>query len=144
MKNSLLFTLLISIAVATISCEDDKQERICETTCENETITGKVENTLGEIGFFRTNRSTDSIPRGAWIIYIGPDSLKNFLAPPNADEIILVPCNLNDSYKKDSLKVIVSGRRLSCCGLLTKPYLFATWGCKFEITSIRPLTDQDQ
>jgi hypothetical protein len=34
MKNSLLFTLLISIAVATISCEDDKQERICETTCE--------------------------------------------------------------------------------------------------------------
>ena len=141
MKNSLLFTLLISIAVATISCEDDKQERICETTCDNETVIGKVENTFGEINFHRMNRSIDPEPVGYWIINISTDSIKYNGPSDNADEIILVPCNLNDSYKKDSLKVIVSGRRLSCCGLLTKPYFRTSWGCKFEITSITTLTD---
>jgi len=59
MKNSLLFTLLISIAVATISCEDDKQERICETTFDDETITGNVENSLGEISFYGFKNSEE-------------------------------------------------------------------------------------
>ncbi len=139
----MLFTFMITIAFAIASCDEDSTERLCEITCDNEIVTGKVESAIGEITFFRTNLATDPEPYGNWIINISTDSIKYNGPSLNADEIVLVPCNLSEKYKSDSLKVVVSGRRLSCCGLLTQAVLRTSWGCKFEITSIRTLTDQD-
>jgi len=117
-----------------MSCQEEKQDVLCESTCDNEKIIGNVENVTGKIIYLDVIET--------WIIETHPDFINSPGYSPS-DEFALVPCNLGEGDKIENMTVVLSGRKLNCCKLITLPHLRFSWGCKFEITSITPLTDLD-
>lgn len=128
MKN--LMAYLIILPFLFISCQEEEvsYQSTCEVTCEDESVT-------------KVYTSTDGLIRK---VVIGPDSegdiLNTFYVIQDYENNILVPCNkLANEYQKDSLKIQFSGNEMSCCNLITQPHYRVSYGCKFEITSIKVL-----
>lgn len=128
MKN--LMAYLIILPLLCISCQEEalSYQSTCEVTCEDESVS-------------KVYTSTDGLIRK---VVIGPDAegkiLDTFYVIQDYEQNILVPCNkLTNEFQKDSLKIQFSGNEMSCCNLITQPHYRVSYGCKFEITSIKVL-----
>jgi hypothetical protein len=129
--------VLIFISLIVLSCKSDKDElSICETTCDNETVTNHLDDVCAKVFINNTYTDDDGKIYTVYAITINPDDLDTNTRTVSSD-FILAPCNLPNRYKKENLNIVVSGNRKSCCNQFTQPNWRYSYGCKFEITEIR-------
>lgn len=133
MKKILIFLYLLIIST---SCVQEDTNNLCELICETESVIETIVNRQGKI----VHIENDKYNMDYWMIEIDPEYLDN-QGYALSNETTLVPCNFSKNYT-DGTKVLISGRKMNCCNLITYPWFFHSWGCKFEITSIEPLTDK--
>ncbi len=134
MKAILLVTLC---SLVIFGCNPEKDDvQLCGSSCEDEATTevfndvqGKVVinntyvNEAGEtVAVYAITTNPDDQDKDTWDLFSG---------------FVLAPCNLPEAYKKDNLRVVISGRKKSCCSQLTQANFKSAYGCKFEITEIR-------
>ena len=132
--NNILALLLCSLFI--VSCKSDENDlSICETTCDDETVTDRLDNVRAKVIVNNTYTNDAGEIFTVYAITINPDDLNSDTWTIDAD-FILAPCNLPDRFKKENSTIIISGNRKSCCSQLTQPDFRTSYGCKFEITKI--------
>jgi hypothetical protein len=86
----------------------------------------------------------------AWIVHVKNEDLNidhwyistaENSSIPGTDENTLVPCNNEVMPYPRGTRVLITGKRLNCCGVITHPSTYASWGCKFKIENIQPLNN---
>ncbi len=140
MKNITLYTVLLLLTA--FSCDKDGQQTksICENSCEEEVVMKELSNVTAKvITVCPTRDENGDYINCIYAISIDEGWLDNSSWPEPSDNI-LVPCNnIPSEFRKVNLRVSISGLKKSCCNLLTKPEFRASFGCKFEITSIEKI-----
>ena len=117
------------------SCALEDTNTPCKKMCMDESVIEKIINVPGKIVQIQNTENK--------IDYLFIDIDPAFLDKQGystSNETTLVPCNLSEHYK-NGMRVVVSGKKMSCCDLITLPMLRYSWGCKFEISSIKTFTD---
>jgi hypothetical protein len=133
--NKLIVLIFFSLFV--LGCNSDEDElSLCETTCDNETVTDHLDEVRGKVFVNNTFTDDDGKIFTVYAITINPADLNTNTWTVSSDSI-LAPCNLPNRYKKENLNIVVSGNKKSCLNQLTQPNFKYSYGCKFEITSIR-------
>ena len=121
-----LITLLATAILLLFSCEEEKILSDCvdHNSCEEEYVTHVYEEEDGIVEKFVISPSSN--PDN--YVYILLDSENN----------TLVPCPvLPDSLAIDGLSVKFSGKKTSCCHLITKEHWRTLIGCKLDIAAVR-------
>lgn len=137
MKTIFSISLFLILIIIPTGCEQNKPSSVCGNNCENETVLAELEKVPAKIikiclGVDDNGNSINCI----YVISINRTNLDKETRSINKDNI-LVPCNgIPEKFQKENLKVSISGLKKSCCKILTKPYVWGGFGCKFEITSI--------
>ncbi|WP_125185160.1 hypothetical protein [Botryobacter ruber] len=128
MNKKLMCLIMIFLLATSCKTEEPIMQIACGQSCKDEVLAETIINKQGKIvivnDVFCITTDSASLNRGGYIV---------------GSENILVPCNLSDDYKVSELKVIISGQKSSCCNLVTLPVLRTSFGCKFEVTSIKKL-----
>ena len=126
-KLNYLFILIVYLLNNSCAQENDS---VCEHNCDDESVVEQISDQRARVieherfGFILTTNQDDFN--------------RDFFTATN--EFILVPCNWNNSFSDNSV-VIISGNKKSCCNLLSYPMERRSFGCKFEITSIKHVAD---
>jgi hypothetical protein len=123
--------ILMFLYLLNISCVQEYPITLCDETCDSEKIIEIIVNKEAKVIEFYDK---------GFILTTNQDDFEHEFFVHATDDFILVPCNWTSSYPHNT-RVIVSGKKTNCCGLLSFPNEFRTFGCKFEITSIKELTD---
>lgn len=130
MSKNVIYNLfyLVLLTINSSCYQDDSTENLNgNINCENETVKDTISEVRGKIvkvdGVYSITTDSESLEENGYII---------------GSENILVPYDLEEKYKNEELQVILSGYKISCCGLLSLPQIRNGFGCKFEITSIKP------
>jgi hypothetical protein len=110
--------------------------QLCESRCEEETTTEILNDVQGKVVINNTYINDAGETVAVYAITTNPDDLDKDTWELFSG-FVLAPCNLPESYKKENLGVVISGRKRSCCNQLTQPNFKSAYGCKFEITKIR-------
>lgn len=135
MKNSIKI-MLLSFLLVFGSCADNDNlldlERLCQNTCDNEEILEIFNNVEAKVIKFYDK---------GYILTVNQEDFEDEFFIYASDDDILVPCNWESPFQNNT-RVIISGRKKSCCGKLSFPNEFRTFGCKFEITAINTITDR--
>jgi hypothetical protein len=128
------FALAGALMLMSMGCGEDDTQLNCETTYDNTKIVEVLNNVTAKVIDFNFS--------GIYVLTIDSLSLSSSGYIIGSDNI-LVPCNdMPENLKVNEMIVIVSGNKLNYCNQLTLPMLRRGFGCKFEITSIKALTDK--
>ncbi len=125
----------IFILVINFSCAQEETFTNCDNICEKATSIEEINNIPAKIVHLKNTKYN--------LDYMFFDIDPEFLDKEGystSNETVLIPCELDKSYT-DGMKVIISGRKIDCCNIISLPSIRKSWGCKFEITSIEHLTD---
>jgi predicted glycosyltransferase len=129
-QNFTIFILLINL-----SCAQEDTFTNCDNICEKATSIEEINNIPAKIVHLQNTKYN--------LDYIFFDIDPEFLDKEGystSNETVLIPCELDKSYT-DGMKVIISGRKIDCCNIISLPSIRKSWGCKFEMTSIELAID---
>ena len=134
MKTPTIISLTLGLLLLTgAGCDDEKDKEkstVCQGHCADAFVSENIDTQKGKIVILRDERfNLDKT-----LIDIDPDFLnkEGFSAK---DETLLVPCNLNDNFEDGDI-VVITGKKLECCGIVSLPNVRPGFGCQFEIISI--------
>ncbi|MBX2965136.1 MAG: hypothetical protein KF845_03255 [Cyclobacteriaceae bacterium] len=129
MKYLMNLTVLCLLLISTGCAQEETVDNCGEACSDGVTIETLVNREAKVIKFYDKG----------FILTTNKDDFEHEFFIHAEDDYILVPCNWIYSYPHNT-KVIVSGKKTDCCKMLTFPNERRGFGCKFEITSIKPLT----
>ncbi|WP_157366822.1 hypothetical protein [Algoriphagus vanfongensis] len=133
---SLLYLFPLCCLWIVAGCVQEESHSQCGIACgEGESVIEILENRQGKIVHIQNLEQNLDY----WFIDIDQNYFDKE-GYSKSNETTLIPCNPNQNFTNGS-RVVVSGKRLNCCNLITWPQLRYSWGCKFEITSIESIND---
>lgn len=132
MINLIFLSLWMTIA----SCAQNEIKSDCDSRCANTSVLENIVKRKGKIVHILSKDK--GYEADYWIIDVDPNFYEKG-GYSTSNETTLVPCNLNEKYLVNGMKVVVSGERLNCCNLLTHPQLRYSWGCKFNVIAVEAL-----
>jgi len=123
------------ILLTHISCTQDDPNTDCNNECDEVSVKEEIIDVNAKVVHIRN----EELNLNFKFFDIDPEFLDK-KGYSTSNQTTLIPCELSENYK-DGMKVIISGKKLDCCNIITLPSLRTAWGCKFEITSIEHLND---
>jgi len=134
MKKSIKIFIYL-ILLINLSCAQDDPNTDCNNECDEVSVTEEISEVNAKVVLIENEEYNLNYK----FLDIDPEFLDKE-GYSTSNQTTLIPCELSDNYR-DGMKVIVSGKKLDCCNIISLPSIRKSWGCKFEITSIEHLTD---